>query len=45
MEMYKIHMDYNDDNFINNYDDAHFHRNYNNNIIFINNAEKQLNYN
>lgn len=40
--MYENHINNNDTNFIKNYDDAHFHRNYFSNEKFIINAEKQL---
>jgi len=43
MYMYATHLKNNDTAFINNYDDAHFHRNYQNNIQFILDAEQQLN--
>jgi len=39
---YKTHINNNDKNFYMDYDDAHFHRNYENNKNLIKNAEKQL---
>jgi hypothetical protein len=42
MWTYSSHLNNNDKNFIHRYDDAHFHRNYFNNIEFIIDAEKQL---
>jgi len=42
MSMYKLHLRRGDTNFICKYDDAHFHRNYENNLPFILDAEKQL---
>lgn len=40
--MYYEHLNNNDKNFISNYDDCHFHRNYNSNEKLILDAEKQL---
>ena len=40
--MYHNHLNNNDNNFISQYDDAHFHRSYFNNINLILDAEKQL---
>jgi hypothetical protein len=40
---YKKHLNNNDTDFISKYDDAHFHRNFNNNAELIANAEMQLN--
>ena len=40
--MFEKHISNNDINFIKNYDDAHFHRNYKNNEHLILNSEKQL---
>jgi hypothetical protein len=42
MDMYKKHIEDKDENFIKDYDDAHFHRSYFNNQAFIEDAEKQL---
>ena len=42
MNDYENHLKRKDENFIKNYDDAHFHRNYFNNEVFILNAEEQL---
>ena len=39
---YKYHLSSNHNNFISQYDDAHFHRDYFSNEILINNAENQL---
>jgi hypothetical protein len=40
---HKNHLNNNNNNFIKNYDDAHYHRSYSNNINLILNAEKELN--
>jgi len=42
MEMYRNHIINKDTNFISEYDDAHFHRNFSNNLEFILDAERQL---
>jgi hypothetical protein len=42
MSIYADHLRNNHTLFINNYDDAHFHRNYNDNLHFITDAERQL---
>jgi hypothetical protein len=42
MDMYKNHLKNRNRSFISNYDDAHFHRNYSNNLPLILDAEKQL---
>jgi hypothetical protein len=42
IDMYKNHLNNRDINFISNYDDAHFHRNYSNNLSLILDAEKQI---
>lgn len=42
MWMYASHLNNNDKNFICNYDDAHFHRNYFSNLHFIMDAENQI---
>jgi hypothetical protein len=42
MNDYENHLKRKDENFIKNYDDAHFHRNYFKNEVFIMNAEEQL---
>ena len=42
MNDYENHLKRKDENFIKNYDDAHFHRNYFKNEVFILNAEEQL---
>jgi hypothetical protein len=43
IDEYKIHLLRNDKNFINNYDDCHFHRDYFSNEQLILDAERQLN--
>lgn len=42
MWMYASHLNNNDKNFIHNYDDAHFHRDYFSNLHFITDAERQI---
>lgn len=43
VSVYQYHINKGDQNFIMYYDDAHFHRNYKNNELYILDAEKQLN--
>jgi hypothetical protein len=42
MDAYENHLKNHDDNFINKYDDAHFHRSYSKNEAFILDAERQI---
>lgn len=42
INMHKKHLKNNNENFINNYDDAHYHRSYYNNVDLINNAKSQI---
>ena len=44
ISMYLDHLKNNDKNFIKRYDDVHFHRNYENNLKLILDAENQLQY-